>query len=259
MAMSATYLTMNGMIVHENRDGVQRDYVPDTLGSTAALVDNTQTITDRWEYWPYGEVSKRTGTSSTRFTFVGLLGYVKDILDKLLYVRARHLKPDLARWQTVDPLWPDEPLYGYAQANPVSHTDPSGEQVNQWFTPIMPTPADLGLWWTDVKVCWNLLWHRNPAKPAGPRPVKKPPVGKQPPSKFPPAQKPPRRSPPRPPANPCNSGGCGQMCDAFNATPQGDFIGYCGICCQELGFSKNQEDECTRGCQGFPPKLPCDC
>jgi hypothetical protein len=40
MAMSATYLTMNGMIVHENRGGAKRDYVPDTLGSTSALVDN---------------------------------------------------------------------------------------------------------------------------------------------------------------------------------------------------------------------------
>ncbi len=40
------YMTFGGMIVHENRGGVQRDCVPDTLGFTAALVDTTQTITD---------------------------------------------------------------------------------------------------------------------------------------------------------------------------------------------------------------------
>jgi RHS repeat-associated protein len=126
MAMSVVYTNFCGMLVSETRNGVEADYVPDTLGSTAALVDNTQTITVRWEYWPYGEVSKRTGASLTRFTFVGMLGYAKDILDKLSYVRARHFRVDLARWLTVDSLWPKERSYDYAKQAPVLDLDPSG-------------------------------------------------------------------------------------------------------------------------------------
>ncbi|HSI72176.1 MAG TPA: hypothetical protein VK934_03290 [Fimbriimonas sp.] len=125
--MSAVYTNFCGMIVSETRSGVERDYVPDTLGSTAALVDNMEAVTDRWEYWPYGEVSQRTGTSTTPFTFVGILGYFKDLLDNLFYVRARYLKANLARWLTVDPLWPDEPAYGMG-CSPLSLVDPTGAQ-----------------------------------------------------------------------------------------------------------------------------------
>jgi hypothetical protein len=146
MAMSATYLTMNGIIVHENRGGVQRDYVPDTLGSTTALTDNTQTKTDTWQYWPYGEVSTRTGTSNTPFTFVGTLGYSKDQLDKLFYVRARHLRVDLAGWQTLDPLWPQELAFVYCDACPVACADPSGAQRGGITTLPRPT-TDPPSWW----------------------------------------------------------------------------------------------------------------
>jgi RHS repeat-associated protein len=103
MAMSVVYSNFCGMVVSEIRSGVERDYMPDTLGSTAALLDSTQTMTDTWQYCPYGEVAARSGTSETDLRFVGMLGYVKDALDKLFYVRARHLRPDLARWITVDP------------------------------------------------------------------------------------------------------------------------------------------------------------
>ncbi len=127
MAMSVVYTNFCGMIVSETRGGVERDYVPDTLGSTAALVDETQTITDRWEYWPYGEVSQRSGASGTPFTFVGTLGYFKDVLDKTFYVAARYLDVLRSRWLTVDPLWPQEPAYSYALVNPVTNVDPTGQ------------------------------------------------------------------------------------------------------------------------------------
>ncbi len=55
-----------------------------------------------------------------------MIGYFKDILDKLFYVRARHLRVDLARWLTVDPLWPRQPGYVYASDSPASNADPSG-------------------------------------------------------------------------------------------------------------------------------------
>ena len=100
MAASVVYTNFGGQIVHENRGGTERQYVSDTLGSTIALTDSGTAVTDTWDYWPYGEVMSRTGTNPTPFTFVGTLGYFKDLLDKLLYVRARHFQPNYGRWLT---------------------------------------------------------------------------------------------------------------------------------------------------------------
>lgn len=126
MAMSVVYSNFCGMVVSETRGGVVSDYVSDPLGSTIGLMNSSGTMTDRWEYWPWGEVASRTGTSVTPLTFLGVLGYFKDVLDKLFYVRARHLRVDLARWLTSDPLWPSEAAYEYVENNPEVIADPSG-------------------------------------------------------------------------------------------------------------------------------------
>jgi hypothetical protein len=55
-----------------------------------------------------------------------MLGYVKDILDKLFYVRARLLRVDVARWMTIDRLWPEESAYAYVDDRPSVRRDASG-------------------------------------------------------------------------------------------------------------------------------------
>jgi len=122
------YTTVNGEILSENRNGVKRDYVPDPLGSTIALLDNTQTKTDTFEYWPYGDVRARTGTTATPFQFVGTLGYYRDSAVRT-YVRARILDSPIGRWMTTDPIGfmgGDLNLYRYAGSRVVSLTDPGG-------------------------------------------------------------------------------------------------------------------------------------
>src|SRR6266568_1906472 len=99
MAMKVRYEVINGEIIAEKRGGVRRSYVPDPLGSTVALLDNTQTKTDTWEYWPFGEVRTRTGTTATPFQFVGTRGYYRDAASRI-YVRARIYRADQARWLT---------------------------------------------------------------------------------------------------------------------------------------------------------------
>ena len=125
MAMTATYTNFAGSLVHESRGGAERFYSPDPLGSTSALLDASGVVTDTVSYWPYGEVRSRTGSSPTKFLFVGTLGYFADALTRL-YVRARHYLATTARWMTVDPLWPEESAYGYCFARPVTCTDKSG-------------------------------------------------------------------------------------------------------------------------------------
>ena len=122
------YQTINGEILSEIRGGVRKQYVPDPLGSTVALADSTGAMTDTFEYWPYGEVRSRTGTSVTPFQFVGTLGYYRDSSSRT-NVRARTLRADLGRWLTEDPAHrpKSEPnAYGYCLQSPVSKLDRSG-------------------------------------------------------------------------------------------------------------------------------------
>jgi hypothetical protein len=99
---TVSYTVIEGEIISENRGGTERDYVPDPLGSTVALLDSTQTKTDTFAYWPYGEERSRVGTAATPFRFVGTSGYSRHS-DSHIYVRARYLGCTSARWRTVDP------------------------------------------------------------------------------------------------------------------------------------------------------------
>src|SRR5438874_12309422 len=100
------YTVLNGEILSENRNGGEHDYVPDPLGSTVALLDATQTQTDTFTYWPYGESKSTTGSTATPFNFVGTLGYYADSagISTKKYVRARYYDTYRCRWFTEDPI-----------------------------------------------------------------------------------------------------------------------------------------------------------
>jgi RHS repeat-associated protein len=122
------YTTLNGEVVAEKRGGARRLYQPDPLGSTVGLVDNTQTQTDTFSYWPYGEERVRTGSTQTPFRYVGVAGYYRDNSGRV-YVRHRELSLTVGRWVSRDParlLALATNLYRYALGNPVGAMDPSG-------------------------------------------------------------------------------------------------------------------------------------
>src|SRR5580658_444139 len=96
------YLTLDGEIVSETRNGVKTDYIPDPLGSTSKLVNTSQTVTDVFEYWPYGELRLHTGGSGTPFRFGGTWGYYTHSPSTRLYVRASSLRVDIGRWMSTD-------------------------------------------------------------------------------------------------------------------------------------------------------------
>jgi RHS repeat-associated protein len=128
MVMKARYTTVNGEVIAEKRGGVRSLYVPDPLGSTVALLDNTQAQTDTFAYWPYGEIRTRTGTTATPLQFVGTQGYYKDSSSRT-YVRARTLDTQKGRWLTQDPTGfgdGDVNLYRYVENRSVTNIDPSG-------------------------------------------------------------------------------------------------------------------------------------
>jgi RHS repeat-associated protein len=150
------YTTVNGKVIAEKRGGVRSLYVPDPLGSTVALLDNTQSQTDTFTYWPYGEENVRTGTTPTPFRFVGTAGYYRDSTSKT-YVRARHLDTQKGRWLTQDPIGfegGDWNLYRYAGNNPQTFKDRTGTDCQSlrwhWGHPVPHCPSCHG---GDVPFC----------------------------------------------------------------------------------------------------------
>ncbi len=145
---TTTYLvdpnTPYARVIHESRDnGTEIDYsyglrllgdgehtfLTDALGSTRALADGSGQITDSYDYTPYGELLRHSGTSDTPFLFTG---EQYDPEAGLYYLRARYYSPELARFLSrdtfegtlTDPL--SQNRYLYARGNPVLYVDPSG-------------------------------------------------------------------------------------------------------------------------------------
>ena len=123
-----SYLTWEGEILSETRAGVESDYLPDPLGSSSALLNSSQAKTDTFSWWPYGERRSHSGTSVTRFGYVGTLGYCTDVISARIYIRENILMSDFTSWQAVDMLWPRTFEYAYAGSNPTSYVDPSGKK-----------------------------------------------------------------------------------------------------------------------------------
>ncbi len=125
---TTVYTIAHGEVLSEKRTGVIRDLVPDSLGSTVALLDGSQAKSDTFSYWPYGEEASRTGTTPTPFRFVGVLGYFRDSSSRS-YVRARHLDTQRGRWSSQEPLrffGDDLNFYRYVQSRPSDLVDPTG-------------------------------------------------------------------------------------------------------------------------------------
>ena len=102
-------------------------YHYDFTGGTAAMTDQAGTVTDRFFYTPYGQVTHATGTSDTPFKFGGFLGIITDP-NGLLSMRARYYSPVLSRFVSMDPAKFEGGLnwYAYASGNPLTLGDPTG-------------------------------------------------------------------------------------------------------------------------------------
>jgi RHS repeat-associated protein len=144
MPMTVRYTVVDGEIIAEKRSGTRSLYVPDPHGSTIALLNSAQTITDVFSYWAYGINFHGEGSNPTPFIFLGTLGYYKDDVNRE-YVRARVLDKVKARWITPDPMGfrgGDWNLYRYAHNSPLVMSDVTGRQS---FVPIIPIVID---------ICW---------------------------------------------------------------------------------------------------------
>lgn len=118
------------LISQESSDGTSY-YHYDLRGSTVALTNDAGTITDRYQYDVYGQVTHTEGESTTPFLYNGRDGVMTDG-NGLLYMRARYYSPELKRFVNADVLMGNigdsDTLnrYAYVEGNPVSMVDPFG-------------------------------------------------------------------------------------------------------------------------------------
>ncbi len=119
-------------------------HLTDALGSVRQLVDETATVKLAQSYEPYGAVLSSIGSRSSAYAFTG---EQYDAVTGLVFLRARYLSVLQGRFISRD-TWPGdsrEPRslnkWGYAQANPISLTDPSGRSpVDPWWCETQPNP-----------------------------------------------------------------------------------------------------------------------
>jgi len=119
-------------LISQNRGGSSSYYHYDGQMSTRKLTSVDETITDSYVYDAFGIVIDRTGTTENNYLYTGEQ-YDPNV--GFYYLRARYYNPENGRFMSHDPLWgnPFEPMslhkYVYANANPISFMDPSGEIV----------------------------------------------------------------------------------------------------------------------------------
>lgn len=139
-----SYISSNGMIIGEMTSGVMRAYGPDALGSVVATY-TTGAVENGYQYKPYGGTLAKTGVAADpAFLWNGGSGYrATTLTNSDYYVRRRKFSSTSGQWNTVDPMWPRQPAYGYVRGNPVRWRDPSGLDGDEVVGTLKPKCVEL--------------------------------------------------------------------------------------------------------------------
>lgn len=134
--ITAYYLYGLGLVSKILPDGTAYYYHYDLRGSTVALSDASENLTDKYAYDTFGRLANSEGIAENPFKYVGRYG-VMDEGNGLKYIRARYYAPELGRFITKDLLAGNDEdgqslnRYVYALNNPVRLVDVSGFSVQE--------------------------------------------------------------------------------------------------------------------------------
>jgi len=115
-----------------DNDGTILLYTRDHLGSIRELVDMSQTVRARYDYDPFGRVTKVSGDRDSVFLYTGHFWHAQTGLYLTLY---RAYDANLGRWLSRDPSAEGGGinLYVYVGNNPINFTDPLGLCPKGWW------------------------------------------------------------------------------------------------------------------------------
>ena len=142
-----TYLPdLYGDMISQRRDGETSYYHFDGQGSTRALTDENEDVTDTYTYTAFGEEVSKTGTTENPYRYVGEKGYYFDGETEDYYVRTRAYAPNIARWMSLGPGFFISGLSGFnfVTNNPFASSDESANENDA-------APADYSVDVTNVE------------------------------------------------------------------------------------------------------------
>lgn len=156
-AVTAEYTTEPGLygnVISQNRGGVESQFHFDAIGSTLALTNDNQTVTDTRTYAAFGETVEQSGFMQFSCQYIGQHEYWRDSLTGQYLIRQRTYEPCRARWTSIDPVRKgtfETGLYIYGSNSPLNRIDPSG------LLTIRPVGSTLGRLGCDdvAEIRWN--------------------------------------------------------------------------------------------------------
>ena len=117
-------------LLSQTAGGQERFFLYDGLGTTRALADGAEVVTDTYAYEAFGQLLASTGSSDNSYRYTG--EQYDSGLDQY-YLRARYYDQGVGRFTQMD-TWmgrSQDPVtlhkYLYANADPVRYVDPSGQ------------------------------------------------------------------------------------------------------------------------------------
>jgi len=125
-------------------------YAKDHLGSVREMTDTSGALRARYDYDPYGRITKVSGDLEADFGFTGFYRHQTTSLNLTVY---RAYDADLGRWLSRDPIGEDGGvnLYGYVGNSPVNYKDPDGLEPS-------PTgPKEIYKDWKQVKKTKSII------------------------------------------------------------------------------------------------------
>lgn len=115
------------------RAGEVSYYLYDGHGDVRALLNEAGKITDQYRYNAYGELLEKEGDTENHYLYTG---EYYDGTSNLYYLRARYMNPATGNFLTMDTyegsIYDPNTLhkYLYANGNPVTYSDPSGNMFD---------------------------------------------------------------------------------------------------------------------------------
>ncbi|OKA03094.1 RHS repeat-associated core domain-containing protein [Amycolatopsis regifaucium] len=106
--------------------GKHHNAITDYQGSVLALVNDTGTVTARYDYTPYGTAAATnlagSGADANRIRWIGTY----QLASGISLTGSRHYNPVYSRFTQPDPTGQEENAYAYTQGDPLNRSDPSG-------------------------------------------------------------------------------------------------------------------------------------